>query len=206
MTEGSLWRGPGPLVLASTSRTRLALLVAAGISVETEAPGLDERAAEAGFDAGMSPTDIALHLARGKALAVSRRHPDRVVVGADQVVDLDSRAISKAETPEAAVGLILRLAGRTHALRSAVAVAQGGTVLDAFVVGAVLTMRALDEASARRYVGLAGEAATRSAGGYEIEGLGIHLFARVEGEHATILGLPLLRLLAVFRRHGWLTL
>lgn len=202
----SLWRGSRPLLLASTSRTRLALLVAAGIPVDTEAPGLDERAAQAGLGPDATPAEIARHLAAEKALAVSRRHPGRVVVGADQVLDLDGEPISKAGTPEAAIRLIGRLAGRTHVLRSGVAVAEDGTVLDTFVADATLVMRPLGEPAARAYVHRAGEAATHSAGGYEIEGLGIHLFERVEGEHSTILGLPLLPLLAVLRRNGLLAL
>lgn len=206
MGAASLWRGPAPLLLASTSRIRLALLISAGLPVDAEAPGVDERAAQAGLGPGVTPAEVALHLAVEKALAVSRRHPDRVVVGADQVLDLDGRAISKAESSEAAVRLIGRLAGRTHALRSGLAVAREGAVLEAVVADASLAMRALDEAAVRLYVDRAGGAATRSAGGYEIEGIGIHLFERVEGEHSTILGLPLIPLLAALRRHGLLTL
>ena len=199
MTARSLWRGDAPLLLASTSPVRRTLLESAGIPVETIAPGVDERAIEASLGAGVVPGDLAARLARDKAEAVARANPDRVVIGADQVLDLDGECLGKPGTPDGARVQIARLSGRDHVLHSAVAVATGGRVHTVSVETAQLTMRALSEAAIGRYVDAAGEAATRSAGAYEIEGLGIHLFARIEGEHSTILGLPLLPTLAAVR-------
>jgi septum formation protein len=199
MTERSLWRGQAPLLLASTSPVRRILLESAGIEVETIAPGVDERAIESLLGAGVAPGDLAARLARDKAEAVARTNPDRVVIGADQVLDLDGECLGKPGTPDGAQAQIARLSGRSHLLHSAVAVATGGRVYTVSVETARLTMRVLSEAAIGHYVDAAGEAAARSAGGYEIEGLGIHLFTSVEGEHSTILGLPLLPTLAALR-------
>ena len=212
MTDGlsdatSLWREPAPLLLASTSPTRRALLEAVAIPVEAEAPGVDERAVEALPElAGASPAALAGRLAAEKALSISRRRPDRLVLGADQVLDLDGEVLHTPPDRAAAQAQIARLQGRTHRLTSAAALARGGSLLAAVTDEARLTMRALEGDAVARYVDLAGDAATRSVGAYQIEGLGLHLFERVEGQHATILGLPLLELLAVLRRLGTLGL
>lgn len=196
------WTGPAPLLLASTSPTRRLLLEGAGLPVETEAPGVDERAVEATC-AGLAPAELALRLARAKAEAVAVRHPDRAVVGADQVLDLDGTALHKPGSAGEARAQLARLSGRTHALHAAVALA--GAITDGFVETARLTMRPLDAAGIAAYVACAGEArVTASVGGYQLEGLGIHLFAAIEGDHSTILGLPLLPLLARLRAAGCL--
>lgn len=195
-----LWIAAEPLLLASTSRTRRDLIEAAGIVVETEGPGVDERAVEAPLrERGAAPAEIAALLAREKALAVSRRRPGRIVVGADQTLDWQGRTFSKPPTLAAAREQILLLAGQTHQLHSAVAVARDGHVLSEMVSSATLTMRPFSEAFADRYIAAVGEAATSSVGGYQLEGLGIHLFAHIEGDHSTILGLPLLPLLDALR-------
>ena len=198
----SPWLGSAPLLLASTSATRRLLLESAGLPVETEAPGVDERAVEAG--AAAMPRDLARRLAAEKALAVSRRRPGRVVVGADQVLELDGEVLHKPADRAAARRQIARLAGRTHALHTAFAVARDGTVAREGLDSAHLTVRPLDGAAVERYLALAGDAVTRSVGGYQLEGAGIHLFERVEGDHSTILGLPLLPLLAALRGMGLL--
>ena len=198
----SVWLGSAPLLLASTSPIRRLLLEAAGLTVETEAPGVDERAVEAGT-AG-SPQDLARRLAAEKALAVSRRRPERVVVGADQVLELDGEVLHKPADRAAARVQIARLAGRTHALHTAFVVACDGALEREDLESARLTMRPLDGAAIERYLGLAGDAVTQSVGGYQLEGIGIHLFARVEGDHSAILGLPLLPLLAALRGMGLL--
>ena len=195
----SLWRGTAPLLLASTSRVRRTLLEGAGVPVETVSPGVDERAIEAALGPEITAGELASHLARQKVEAVARSAPDRVVIGADQVLDLDGECLGKPGTPDGARVQIARLSGRDHVLHSAVAVATGGRVHTVSVETAQLTMRVLSEAAIGRYVDTVGEAATRSAGAYEIEGLGIHLFTSVEGEHSTILGLPLLPTLAALR-------
>lgn len=202
---GGLWTGSWPLLLASTSTTRLALLRAAGIPADTEASGVDERALERSVGPG-SPSGLAQRLADAKALAVCARRPGRLVLGADQVLSLEGELLSKAADAEAAAHALARLSGRVHELFSAYALARDGALVATGCEAARLTMRALDAMSIRRYVALAGDAATRSVGAYEIEGLGAHLFSRIEGEHTTILGLPMLRLLGDLRRLGLLGL
>jgi septum formation protein len=164
---------------------------------------VDERAVEAGT-AGAPPEEIARRLAAEKALAVARRRPGRVIVGADQVLELSGEVLHKPADREDARSQIAGLSGRTHALHSAFAVALDGAVRHEGLESAHLTMRPLDAAVIERYLGLAGDAVTSSVGGYQLEGVGIHLFARVEGDHATILGLPLLPLLAALRGMGLL--
>ncbi|GJD52611.1 7-methyl-GTP pyrophosphatase [Methylobacterium crusticola] len=198
-----LWRGPEPLILASTSPTRRALLESAGLAVETRAPGVDERAVEAQA-AGLAPEALAQRLADAKALAVARAAPDRVVLGADQVLALDGAVLHKPADRAAAAAHLARLQGRTHALHAAAALALGGAVVDRVVATARLTVRPLDAAAIAAYLDAAGPGVTGSVGAYRIEGVGIHLFARIEGDHATILGLPLLPLLARLRGHGLL--
>lgn len=203
----SLWRGGKPLLLASTSSTRRVLLQGAGLPVETEAPGVDERAVEAAALAeGAGPAEVARRLACAKALAVSRRNPDRVVVGADQTLACEGRLFHKPADAAEARAHLVRLAGRAHVLRAAVALARDGTVLSDVVQDARLVMRPFSPSAIERYVALAGEGATRSVGGYQVEGIGIHLFERIEGDHATILGLPLLPLLAALRDLHYLDL
>ena len=199
----SPWLGPAPLLLASTSATRRLLLESAALPVETEAPGVDERAVEAA-SAGLSPVDLAKALARAKAEAVANRHPGRVVIGADQVLALDDTVFHKPATLAAAREHLARLAGRTHALHSAVALVRDGRT-DVFVETARMTMRPLAAEGIEAYLACAGEARVRaSVGGYQLEGPGIHLFARVEGDHSTVLGLPLMPLLARLRAAGLL--
>lgn len=187
-----LWRGARPLLLASTSRTRKTLLEDAGFPVETRHPDLDERAIEA-RSAGLTPSALAERLALAKAQAVAATHPDRVVLGADQVLELDGRVLHKPADREAAHAQLRGLQGRRHALHSAVAIIREGGGA-AFHESAFLTMRPLDAAALDAYLALAGPSVTESVGGYQLERLGIHLFERIEGEHATILGLPMLAL------------
>jgi septum formation protein len=203
----SLWTGTDPLLLASTSATRRALLESAGLAVETQAPGVDERAIEAAVEEkALGPADLARHLAAEKALAVSRRHPGRLVLGADQVLDRGGIVAHKPENRDVARAQLRTLAGRTHALHSAGVLAEGGVVVDSFLDTARLVMRPLSEEAIETYLDLAGSDVLKSVGVYQVEGLGIHLFERIEGDHSTILGLPLLPLLASLRRLGHLAL
>jgi septum formation protein len=194
----TVWRGTEPLILASKSLARQALLANAGISFEAIPADIDERALQQGSGLS-SPGEIAVLLAREKTAAVSSRHPGRIVVGADQTLALGGRLFSKpAGRPQAAEQL-QALAGRTHELHSAAAVGRDGKILFVDVTVARMTMRPLDDNAISAYLDAAGEAVASSVGAYQLEGLGIHLFGRIEGDHFTILGLPLLPLLEVLR-------
>lgn len=203
--DDRLWLGAEPLLLASTSATRRGLLARTGLVVETEAPGVDERALEEGWGA-MAAEQLARGLAAEKALAVSRRRPGRIVVGADQTLDCDGERLHQPSDRAQAARQIATLAGRTHALHAAVAIAQDGVVRHAFAESARLTMRPLTPAAIERYLGLAGADALASVGAYKIEGAGIHLFERIDGDDSIILGLPLLPLLAALRGLGLISL
>jgi septum formation protein len=205
MTSSSLWTSERPLLLASASPARKQLLERAGVPTETEASGVDERAMDsAGESERLDPIALAQQLAAAKALAVSRRHPDRLVLGADQVLDHAGRALHKPLTRSKAKTHLQLLAGRTHALRSAVALARDGRIVEAFADSAFLAMRSLTEDAIETYLDLVPQEVLANAGVYQVEALGIHLFARIEGEHSTILGLPLIPCLDALRRLGCL--
>jgi len=194
----TLWRGKYPLILASQSRARHALLANAGIDFEAVPADIDER--EIQQASGLStPGDIAALLARRKALLVSLRQPGRFVVGADQTLARGAHLFAKPASREQAAEQLRALAGGSHELHSAVAVARDGEILFEGVFIARMTMRQLGEPEIVAYLDAAGEAVTTSVGAYQLEGLGVHLFERVEGDHFTILGLPLLPLLAFLR-------
>ena len=194
----TLWRGKYPLILASQSRARQALLANAGISFEAVPAGIDER--EVQQASGLSaPGDIAALLARQKALSVSAQQPDRFVVGADQTLACGARLFAKPSGRAQAAEQLLALAGGSHELHSAVAVARDGEILFERASIARMTMRQIGEPEIDAYLDEAGEAVTASVGAYQLEGLGVHLFERIEGDHFTILGLPLLPLLAFLR-------
>jgi septum formation protein len=194
----TLWRGTKPLILASQSLARQVLLANAGIAFEAVPAEIDERAVE--LASGLSlPAEIATLLAREKAVSVSLRHPGQFVVGADQTLALGERVFNKPDGRAQAALQLQALAGRTHELHSAVAVARDGETLFADAAIARMTMRPLDDAAISAYLDAAGEAVTASVGAYQLEGVGIHLFERIEGDHFTILGLPLLPLLKFLR-------
>jgi septum formation protein len=194
----TLWRGKDSLTLASQSRARQTLLANAGISFEAVPADIDERAVQQASSL-TTPGDIAALLAREKALWVSSRQPGKYIVGADQTLALGDRLFSKPAGRAQAAEQLRALAGRAHELHSAVAVARDGKILFADISMARMTMRPLDEAGIDAYLEAAGEAVTSSVGAYQLEGLGVHLFERIEGDHFTILGLPLLPLLAFLR-------
>lgn len=198
--QATFWRGDRPLILASGSATRLQLLEAAGVSVEVIKPVVDERAIEAEFLAvGGPPAGVAAALAEAKALSVSPRHSDRIVLAADQMLICEGRPFHKPEDAAAAARQIAKLAGRKHVLTSAFALARDNQIISRGTSSATLAMRPLTPDFIEDYVGQAGRAAITSVGGYQLEGLGIHLFEAIEGDHFTILGLPMLSLLATLR-------
>lgn len=194
------WCGSAPLLLASASTARKAVIEAARLPVEIEPAGVDERAIEHAMGPDPVPSLVAERLAAEKAAAVAGRHPDRVLIGADQVLEIDGRVMSKPADYVEAARQIAQLAGRTHRLNSAVAVCAPGHPPVGFVEQASLTMRPLTSGEIEAYLAELGRAALWSPGSYQVEGLGIHLFERIEGEHTTILGLPMLPLLAILRR------
>jgi septum formation protein len=194
----TLWRGQEPLVLASQSKARQTLLANAGIEFESDPADIDERAIQ--ISSGLSgPGDIASLLAREKARIVSVRRPSRYVVGADQTLALGARIFNKPAGRAQAADQLRALGGHCHELHAAVAVARDGKLLFEHVSIARMTMRRLADAEINSYLEEAGEAVISSVGAYQLEGLGIHLFERIEGDHFTILGLPLLELLAFLR-------
>jgi septum formation protein len=205
--QHSLWRDSAPLILASTSTTRRELLASAGLACETIGPAIDERAIEAQCLArGDAPEEIAIALAREKALSASARRPDSLVIGADQVLACEDALFHKPTSPDDAERQITQLSGRMHHLHAGVAIARGGEIVAAFCDTATMGMRALTSDEISLYLALAGDSVMWSVGAYRLEGAGIHLFDRVEGAHSTVLGLPLLPLLSHLRRLGALSL
>jgi septum formation protein len=199
----TIWRGKDPLILASQSPARKMLLANADISFEAVPADIDERSVQ--NNSGLSaPGEIAGLLAREKACFVSLKNPGRYVVGADQTLALGSRLLSKPAGRAQAAEQLRLLAGGTHELHSAVAVARDGKIVFSDVSVARMTMRRLEESEIEAYLDQAGQAVTTSVGAYQLEGLGVHLFERIEGDHFTILGLPLLPLLAFLRGEGLL--
>jgi septum formation protein len=197
----ALWLGATPLVLASASAVRRAVLEAAGIPVEVQPAAVDERAVEA----REQPADaaaVAALLAREKARAVATAAPGRLVFGADQTLALGARRFSKPRDRAGAREQLQALGGKTHMLHSAVAIARDRAVLFEHSEVARLTMRSLSEPFLDAYLDAAGAAVTATVGAYQVERLGIHLFARIDGDHFTILGLPLLPVLGFLRQEG----
>jgi septum formation protein len=199
----AMWLSAEPLVLASRSAVRRTLLEAAGIPVSVHAADIDERRLEA--QAQSTPaTDIAAQLAAAKASVVAKSSPRGLVLGADQILTLDGKRFAKPADRAAARSQLRSLAGRTHELHSAIVLVQDETTLFQIADTARLTMRALSDRFLDRYLDLVGAAATASVGAYQLEGPGIQLFERIEGDYFTILGLPLLPVLDFLRRHGCL--
>jgi septum formation protein len=201
----TLWRGQNLLILASQSRARKMLLENAGIAFEAAPTEIDERAIQQG--SGLKdPGAIAALLAREKALWVSSRRLGHYVVGADQTLALGQELFTKPSEKEQAFEQLKRLVGRSHELHSAVAVAYDGKLVFEHVAIAELSMRTLGEAEIAAYLDQAGETVTSSVGAYQLEGLGVHLFKRINGDHFTILGLPLLPLLGFLRSQSLLAI
>ena len=196
-----LWLDKRPLVLASKSEARAKILGAAGMRVEIRPAQLDERAVEAKGGA-REAKEVARLLARAKAENIAAALAGRIVLGADQTLALGATRFSKPADRAAAREQLSALRGKTHALHSAAALVRDGEVLFEHATTALMTMRTFSDRFLDDYLEAAGNAALASVGAYQIEGLGIHLFDRVEGDYFTVLGLPLLPLLAFFRQAG----
>jgi septum formation protein len=201
----TLWRGPKALILASQSRARQMLLANAGLAFEAVPADIDERAIQRNANLA-APGEIASLLAREKALWVSRHKGGHYVIGADQTLALGDRLLNKPGDRATAAAQIRALSGQTHALHAAIAVVLDGRIVFETVAVARMTMRSLSDADIAAYMAAVGEAVTQSVGAYQLEGPGVHLFERIEGDHFTILGLPLLPLLAFLRSHHLLAL
>jgi septum formation protein len=196
-----LWLAEKPLVLASRSRIRQTILAAAGIPVDVRPADLDERSLEAGATSA-APGAVAAHLAREKGSAVGKLDPGRLTLGADQVLALGNERFVKPADRAAARAQLRALRGRTHELHSAIAFVEDAKVLFEYVGVARLTMRTFTDRYLDDYLEAMGDMASTSVGGYQLEGLGIQLFERVDGDYFTVLGLPLMEALAFLRQHG----
>jgi septum formation protein len=194
------------LVLASASASRGRMLTAAGVPFVVSAADLDETSLIADlWDKGSDAAGIAAALAEQKAVTVSRRRPGALVLGADSVLAFGTEIISKCRDLAALKMLLQKLSGKTHQLISAAALARDGAPVWRYTGTARLTMRILSPGFIDDYVATEGEAVLSSVGGYHYEGRGAQLFSRTEGDAFTILGLPLLPVLAALRDQGILT-
>lgn len=186
------------LILASASAARAALLTSAGLIFKRIPADVDERLVEEDL-VGLSAADVAQALADVKAIEVSMRRPGDLVIGADQTLSLGAERFHKPRDRQEAGRQLGRLSGHTHVLHSGLSLARDGEVLHRAVDSARLTMRPLSVRFISHYLAVVGEAALASVGAYQLEGYGVQLFEAVEGNHFTILGLPLLPLLEFLR-------
>lgn len=193
------------LILASQSAARKSLLAGAGLEFESSPAQIDERAEEA-LALGKGADEVARRLAEVKARTVSLLHADRIVIGADQVLSLAGEIFHKPADMAAARAQLSRLQGQTHSLSSGLALAKAGEVLWSHVGVANLTMRPVSDAERDAILAQEGEEVLGSVGAYRLEGPSVRLFERIEGDYFTILGLPLLPLLAALRLHAPQTL
>jgi septum formation protein len=190
-------------VLASASAARARLLMAAGIDIDIDPAHVDEaKIKEQCRAAGRDAAACAAELAIAKAGAVARLHPGALVLGADQMLDLDGEWLDKPRDLGEARAQLAALSGRRHALVTAAAILRDGTVLWRAVEQAFLTLRRCSAAFIDHYLGLMGERVLKTVGAYELEGLGAQLMEKIDGDYFTILGLPLLPLLAFLREEG----
>ena len=192
------------LILASRSAARRAMLTGAGVPYTAQDAGVDEDAIKASLD-GIDPAELALELARAKALAVSRHDPEAWVLGSDQTLDFDGGMVSKAKDLSEARHRLQSMRGHTHHLNSGVALAWGGAVVWSGVDTARMTMRRFTDEFLDAYLEAEGEGLLGSVGCYRLEGMGSQLFDRVEGDYFTVLGMPLWPVLAELRRAGVIT-
>ena len=190
------------IILASKSAARRAVLTGAGVPFEVAVAGVDEDAVKTAMLAqGATPRDVADALAEIKAVKISAGRPG-FVIGSDQTLEFEGRLYDKAETLDAARERLKTMRGKPHRLHSAVVAARDGAPIWREVVSATLTMRDFSDDFLEDYLAAEGEQALGSVGCYRLEGPGAQLFSSIEGDYFTILGLPLMGLLDLFRRHG----
>ncbi|MEM1140754.1 MAG: Maf family protein [Pseudomonadota bacterium] len=199
--------GPGDIILASASTVRRALLSAAGIDFTVEPSRVDEAIVKESLAGeGASADHVAEVLAEMKAVKISSRFPEAIVIGADQVLHCEGRHFDKPETMDEAKSHLQALAGKTHILSTATVIARGGSAIWRHIERPKLTMRPMPDGAIDGYLARAGDGVLASVGAYQIEAFGVHLFARIEGDHYAIMGLPMLPLLQFLRDHGALDL
>ena len=190
------------VILASGSASRRRLLANAGVAATNVKPNVDEEAAKAAFRAdGMRVSDQAMQLAELKAIKVSRNHPG-LVIGGDQMLNLEGEAMDKPAGMEQAASHLRRLSGKTHTLETAIVIAENGEPVWRHLTAPKLSVRPLDDAFIASYLDAAGPGILDTVGAYQLEGLGAQLFSRIEGDYFSILGLPLLPLLDYLRTRG----
>lgn len=190
-----------PLILASASAARRAMLENAGVAFQVQVADVDEGAVKARFDAARA-AELAQELAAAKALAVSERAPGAWVLGGDQTLAFDGALISKAPDLDAARARLSAMRGRSHQLHSGAALARDGRVLWSGVDTATMQVRDFSDGFLDAYLVAEGSALLACVGSYRLEGLGSQLFDRIDGDYFTVLGLPLWTVLDQLRRHG----
>lgn len=191
------------IILASGSQIRQTLLRQAGIAHEAIAARVDEDAVKSALRAdGAAPRDVADALAEMKAVKISEKHPDAMVIGCDQVLGFDKQVLSKPRDRDAACAQLHSLRGKSHELLSAVVIAEAGRAVWREVGSVTLTMRPLSDAWLQSYVTRNWDSIRHSVGGYKIEEEGIRLFSRINGDYFTILGLPILALISYLGLRG----
>lgn len=193
---------PSEIILASTSSSRKSLMSGAGLAFRAIAADIDERSIEQQLGENVAPTKVAAALADAKALDVSARYPDVYVIGSDQTLSLGKRIFHKARDMAEAADNIAAFAGKTHHLNCGVSIARNNAIVWSTVSIAAMTMWQIPESLIRTYLDLAGPSILQSVGAYQLEGPGIRLFEKIEGDYFTILGLPMLQLLAGLRQLG----
>lgn len=195
----SIWSAE-PLILASKSRGRARILEGAGIPFDFVTSDVDERKVEAGFTG--PPTALAQALADAKATSVSRSCGGRLVLAGDQVLAAGDEVMHKASTEEQAIVQLTKLSGAAHNLHSAVSIARSGKIVFRNVSSVTVRLLPLSRDAIQAYARATGPKMLETVGGYEIEGLGVNLIESIEGDFFTVVGLPLLPVLAFFRREG----
>lgn len=198
-------RRRAPLILASGSQARKQMLAAAGLQFDVVPADIDERAIRTALETGdnpLEPDDIADILARAKAEHVSRAKPEALVIGSDQVLALDETIFEKPANADVARANLLSMRGRAHELHAAVALAHGGETVWSHSDIATMTMRKFSAGFLDDYIAKSGNGILSSVGAYQLEGMGVQLFEKIEGDYFTILGMPLLPLLQELRARG----